>query len=165
MELALTNGIPQYDLTRQLSITVREWTCFPPTISLPADVTDPNSRSILKSQTDTFLVTVDAIDCMKSQQVAYEWTIHDNSGLHRTPTDTAFSDRTSAQLAIPDRLPLNYGVYYARAVVTMVIDEGRFGTGAPAVQTEVNAHFSYDPSPTIAVLADHGINLYLVKNM
>ena len=148
--VSLSNGHTEYDVERQVSISVLEWTCSPATISLPADVTSPNSRPIWKSRTDSFTVTVDRIDCMKSQEVAYSWAIYSAAGVQMTSAE-ALLDLTAAQLFLSDRLPMDYDTYYARATVTMVIDTARFGSG-PAVESHVDAHFSYDPSPTIVRL-------------
>ena len=156
MDVLLSNGYPQYDVTRLETILVREWTCSPPTIALPDDVTTPNERSILRSMSDSIAVTVTSIDCMKSQEVTYAWQIENESGERMAAAEAETGDLTSAQLLLPDRLTLADNVpYVARVIVTMVIDTERFGAGAPVEATAV-ANFRYLPSPMVAVLADHG---------
>ena len=154
--VSLSNGITQYHVSTTIDISVLEWTCSPPTISLPDDVTSPSFRSILKSEEDSFTVTVDSLDCMKSQEVAYAWSIYDNTDTSMTAAE-ALVDGTASELFLPDRLPLIYGEYYAQVTVSMVIDEVRFGAGPP-VQAQADAHFQYYPSPTVTVLADNGKN-------
>ena len=55
---------------------------------------------------------------------------------------------------LPNRLPMDYGIYYAQVTASMVID-ARFGPG-PAVEALADANFDYFPSPTVAVIADAG---------
>ena len=156
ISLSAANSIPAYDINNlSLPIAVLEWTCLPPALQLPQNMTSQPYRIIEKTNSEFVRLDSLHLRCMKSSVVSYQWSLLNTSLFNLSGSVLPALTLTEPHLLLPVRMSLEYGVYVARVRVTMEIDEFVFGPG-DVIFAEVEGSFSYVRSQLIAQLEGRG---------
>ena len=148
--LTASNGIAAYDVGDvSVVVSVLEWTCYPPVLTVPFEMLHEPFRRVERSSSAVVSLFSVELLCLMSTVVEYEWSILDNQNTNLTNSISPTLTLNQAELHLPSRMSLDYGTYTARVRVAMVIDDV-FGI-EDAVEAEADAHFQYVRSVLIAV--------------